>query len=68
MLCDDKLTGIVSWGMGCGRAGFPGVYTNVAYYNDFIESVLNPTRRKRTKINGQEVNDYNHFPYQVRII
>ncbi|XP_063890008.1 serine protease filzig-like isoform X1 [Scylla paramamosain] len=34
-----ELVGLVSWGLGCGERGIPGVYTNVPHYIDWIRSI-----------------------------
>jgi Trypsin len=33
---NNKLLGLVSFGVGCGRSGIPGVYTRVSGVKDFI--------------------------------
>lgn len=32
--------GIVSWGIGCGKKGIPGVYVNISHVRDWIDGVM----------------------------
>lgn len=35
-----KLAGLTSWGIGCAREGLPGIYTEVSFFNTFINSTI----------------------------
>ncbi|RWS30957.1 Serine proteinase stubble-like protein [Leptotrombidium deliense] len=39
---NDRVTqiGVVSFGEGCGRRGYPGIYTRVAAFRKWIDSIL----------------------------
>lgn len=34
------LVGITSFGSGCAKTGYPDVFTNVAYYRNWIDDII----------------------------
>lgn len=57
LFCDDKaISGIVSFGNGCDKPDFPGVYTDVSVYdmwiNDVFRTVVDDTNQKEHKNDG----------------
>lgn len=44
--------GIVSYGMGCGLEGWPGIYTNIPEYLPWIKRKMNQYLRKQGRNNS----------------
>ena len=38
LVCDGELCGVVSSGVGCAQAEYPGLYTRISNYIEWIES------------------------------
>ncbi|XP_016976724.1 trypsin [Drosophila rhopaloa] len=41
LICAGHLAGIISWGVGCADPGYPGVYTNVSNFLEWIRAANN---------------------------
>ena len=35
---NGKLVGVISWGYACGEPNYPGVYTDVGVYLEWIDT------------------------------
>jgi hypothetical protein len=64
------LTGVVSWGNGCGSSGYPGIYTKVSAYVDWIEGYTGSlwlTRNPGSNHTATIPNLFQNASYAVRV-
>jgi len=55
------LFGITSWGIGCGIANFPGVYTKVSRYIEWIRDRLEVSVGTKTRVSLPDEVDIGKF-------
>ena len=53
-----KVAGLVSWGIGCGTQGVPGVYANVGYYRQWVDSIVSRYGRSLSSSESMDSNAY----------
>jgi secreted trypsin-like serine protease len=60
-VCDGKLAGIMSFSVNCGKQNKPSVYTDVAFYKDWIDKTID-------ELNSATVNSLSRLTIFVMLV
>lgn len=71
IICEKKLSAIVSFGHDCGDAHFPGVHTSINAYKEFIDKVLTiKYTRKNSGLDNQsnKITHLSNMPILIVVV
>ncbi|XP_046918173.1 uncharacterized protein LOC124498460 [Dermatophagoides farinae] len=57
------LYGIVSYGVGCGRRHYPGIYSRISYYSDWIQKTINNDHHRQQQKQDEYSEQIQKFFY-----